>query len=95
MKIDKSVIEKYAIQCPISTSKCDSIRDIEDKILRAIHTGKKIEIMDDIVLVNYYHNCFVIEGNRVVDMYKDSKNYWYVNEDVKQAYDRKYLKIVV
>lgn len=95
MKIEKSVIEKYMIQCPLSTSKCESYRDIEDKIRRAIHIGRVSKEMNGKKYINYYHNCFVVKGNKVVDLYKDRENYWHVYEEAKNEYDGKFLKIIV
>ncbi|MGM1044731.1 MAG: hypothetical protein ACQEXX_01155 [Bacillota bacterium] len=95
MNIDRKVIEKYMQQCPKSTKKCESFRDIEDKILRAIHTGRVSRNENGRKYINYYRNCFVVEGNKVIDLFYDRENYWYVKEHVKERYDRKYLKVVV
>lgn len=93
--IDEKVIQKYKQQCPVSTQKCKSIKEIEYKIFRAIHTGRMSKNENGKKHINYYRNCFVVKGNRVVDLYYDRENYWYVKEHVKDDFDSKYLKLLV
>lgn len=93
--IDEKVVQKYKQQCPVSTQKCKSNNEIEYKIFRAILTGRVSRNENGQKHINYYRNCFVVEGNRVVDLYYDRENYWYVKEHVKEAFDRKNQKLFV
>ncbi|MNK57591.1 hypothetical protein D3C87_766500 [compost metagenome] len=95
MKIKKNVREQYMKLCWISSSKCESFRDIEDKIIRAVRTGRLLKTEDGKQYINYYHNCFVVKNGKVIDMFIDRENYWYVKEHVKINFDRKHQKIVV
>lgn len=95
LKVRTSVIHKYMNYCRISTSKCKSFRDIEDKIIRAVNLGCLHEIEGNKQYIFYYHLCFVLEGNVVVDMYKDTDYFWKVSEEDKDMFDVMYQKILV
>ncbi|MFI2856946.1 hypothetical protein ACH6EH_07370 [Paenibacillus sp. JSM ZJ436] len=95
MKIKSTVIEKYMELCPKSSAKCNSFSEIEDKIIRAIHMGKRTILDAKSYRVNYYHNCFIVKSMKVVDMYKDVENQYHVAEHLKREYDAEVLKVVI
>lgn len=95
MKVKSRVIDKYMELCPISTYKCNSFRDIEDKIIRVVNLGCLHEIEVGKQYIVYFHNCFVVEGGNVIDMFKEPELYWEVSEDEKDRFDTEYQKILV
>ncbi|MFE6075590.1 hypothetical protein ACFVQB_14055 [Paenibacillus sp. NPDC057886] len=95
MRIKSVVIEKYAEHCPLSYMKCDSFSEVEYKIERSITLGQTIKRNGNERHVQYYHNCFILEGNVVVDMYKDLSKCVDVRKSVKNAYDWKAGKAIV
>ncbi|MNH66484.1 hypothetical protein D3C73_185150 [compost metagenome] len=96
MKIKRNIIEKYMELCPISTAKCESFREIEDKIIRAVNTGNLHKIEgNDYRYIMYFDLCFVVKKDKIIDIFKDKDNFWYVKEKVKWKFDKKYQKIKV
>ncbi|WP_339193779.1 hypothetical protein MKY95_18735 [Paenibacillus sp. FSL P4-0176] len=95
MKIKNKVVEKYAELCPLSYMKCDSFSEVEYKIERSIVLGQTTKRTEKERHVQYYHNCFILEGNVVVDMYKDLSKCVDVRKSVKNAYDWKAGKAIV
>lgn len=96
MKVAGEVIAKHIKICPKSTEKCNSFRDIEDKIIRAVHLGGGIKSRTKgHKYFMYYDICFVVKGHYVVDMFKDKENFWHVEEKAKRKFDKKYQKIKV
>ncbi|WP_063562890.1 hypothetical protein [Paenibacillus sp. O199] len=95
MKIKSVIIDKYSELCPLSFMKCESFSEVEYKIERSIALGQTIKRTEKERHVQYYHNCFVIQNNTVVDMYKDLSKCVDVRKSVKNAYDWKAGKAIV
>ncbi|WP_411735069.1 hypothetical protein [Paenibacillus sp. M2] len=95
MKIKSVVIDKYSELYPLSFMKCESFGEVEYKIERSIALGQTIKRTENERHVQYYHNCFILKGNVVVDMYKNLSKCVDVRKSVKNAYDWKAGKAIV
>lgn len=95
MKVKSKVIEQYKELCPFSYAKCESLTDVEYKIKRAVQLGTHIATFEGDKYIQYYYNCFVVKGNKVIHMFKNMDKYIDVRESVKTAYDRLEGKVLV
>lgn len=95
MKIKQEVREKYANLCPSSTRKCEYTYELDYKIRRGVELGKVVKIEGNKLHYQYYFNCFVVEKNKIIDMYKNMDQYIAVDEEIKKKHYDDEFKVMV
>jgi hypothetical protein len=94
IKIDWTARNLYSQLCPISSSKCGSVHELDYKIQRCIDLGKVTKSSGGLKLIQYYRNQFHVKNNRIINIVKTQHSYE-VNEKVKNAHFNKSHKVVV
>jgi hypothetical protein len=94
IKIDWLTRNLYSQLCPISSSKCESVYELDYKIQRCIDLGKVTKASNGLKLIQYYRNQFHVKNNQIIDIVK-TKHSYEVNEKSKNAHYNKSHKVVV
>lgn len=96
VKVSKQAREKYMELCPFSSMKCESLHEIDSKIIRAAKLGNTVSWDNQGSReVLYYHLVFHVKNGVVVDIIKDKDVYYHVSETAKRKYTYEKEKILV
>lgn len=86
MQVTEKMRKRYAELCPLSFAKCINLEEVDFKIKRAVTLGLTTDIsLDGSLLVQYYHNQFVVKDGSVITMNKTKKSF-----EVKKGLKKKY-----
>ncbi|GAB6989607.1 hypothetical protein JCM16418A_16570 [Paenibacillus pini] len=93
IRINERTRELYAKNCPRSTYKCSSFKELDYKIQRCIDLGL-IRTKGDVTLVQYYNNQFQIIDSVIVNIQKTKKCFM-ISSYKKTEYFNKMQKVLV
>lgn len=95
--VPMDIVFKYAQECPISFSKCESFQEVKDKINRMANLGKQLFIFSKSGFKYYQYHAKTIttfEG-KIWNIQTEEDEYYHVSEYQKQSYDKIVQKIII